>query len=218
MREHAPGFIVTKQARRRTQNPLTGGRTRVRRGLFAAIVITDVDSYWSQLDILLAQLDEFGTRVRTEYERLRGGKRSVDKKSKAALWQEASLRVLGPDYWTLGNQVYSASELYCVAIYRVLERRLREFSKIRDVGDVATLAKLTKRYPQLKRAAPYKRVLELSLIYRAWLDGGTSLEVRRLKRIRPRCLDISPRHFNRFAAAVNSFAKAVQRAFRNRAP
>ena len=215
-----PGFIETKQARRRTQNPLTGGRRRIGRGRFAACVMTNVDSYVSQYEMLWRQwIDEYETRIRTEYKRLSRGKRSADEKNVAAMWQEAWLRVNGSDD-TLSNQIYSATELYCVAIYRVLERCLKEFSKIRGVGDVATLAKLTKRYPQIKPATAskrvYRRVLELSLIYRVWLDGSASIAIRRLKKIRPPGLSF--RDFFQSADAVKIFAKAVQRAFRNRAP
>ena len=197
---------------------------RYPRGIFVNSCIVDVAYDTEQLAALLAHYRKLGQEVRSEYNRL--GHTSSDKRER---WHKARLKVLGPDYCSLGNQVERAAGLYCVGLYLRFQALLTAFRSLRGV---TTLADLVKRYPALKKASSYKKVHELGLVYRASVDGRDSPAAKQLKSLRPdyfKCesievqgrkfpmdpvfgnLGVAEKDFLRYASALKDFARVIQR-------
>ena len=195
------------------------------RGIFVNWCIVDVAYDAEQLSALLAHYRRVRQQVRKEYNRL--GNTAPNRQER---WHKACLKVLGPDYCSLGNQVERAVGLYCIALYLRFQASLAAFRSL--LRGVTTLADLGRRYPTLKKASSYKKVHELWFVYRASVDGRDSPAARQLKSLRPdyfKCesievqgrkfpmnpvfgnLGVAEKDFLRYASALKDFAKVIQR-------
>ena len=199
------------------------------RGVFVNWCINEIDSDAEQLAVLLTHYRKLGQQVKRVFNRL--AHTSSDRHER---WHQACLRVLGPDYFSLGNQIVSAVGLYCVALYLRFQAKLVAMSSLRSLRGISTLPDLVKRYPALKKASSYKKVHELWLVYKASVDGRNSPAAKQLKVLRPAYLEeyknveiegrkshlislvfgnlaIVEKDFARYASALKDFAKVIQR-------
>ena len=197
------------------------------RGIFVNGCIVDVDYDTEQLAVLLAHYHNLKQQVNREAERLRDG--SSDRRAR---WHKACLKVLGPEYCSLGSQVERAVELYCVALYLRFQASLTSMSPLRSLPGVSTLGDLVKRHPSLRKASSYKKVHELWFVYQASVNGRDSVAARQLKSLRPDYfafenveiagrkyrlnpvfgnLAVAEKDFIRYASALKDFAKVIQK-------